>query len=96
MICIEKLAHATCVDVLRGRNSRPPRVVVHVLFGLEGLFVVLLGLGQSSGLYLCGKRRVRYLGQETEHLISTQVSWFHLGRSMTAAGDFQGEIGPVR
>lgn len=42
MICIEDVAHATCVNVLGGRHSRPSRVVVHFDFALEILFVVVL------------------------------------------------------
>lgn len=68
MIRIENLAHATCVDVLGGRNSRPPRVVVHVVFDSEGLFVVVLRLAhRGDGSYVERKEGVKYveLGQET-------------------------------
>lgn len=59
MICIENLAHATCVNVLGGRNSRPPRVVVHFVVRLVGLLVVVLKMRHRVDRpYLCGKERV--------------------------------------
>lgn len=61
MICIENLAHATCVDVLGGRNSGPARIIAHVVFVLEGSFVVVLRMSQQ-GDSMCGKERVRNVG----------------------------------
>lgn len=42
VICVENVAHATCVNVLGGSNSRPPTGVVHIVLDLERLFVVML------------------------------------------------------
>lgn len=81
VVCVENVAHAACVNVIGGGDSRPPRGVIHIVFSLKKLVVVVLRMRQQvEGS--CVERKGLMLAWRvpTSQALSTEAGWRHCGQ----------------